>query len=75
MTEPCKHCGKLHSVRCPDVKAIEYHPDGSIKRVEYVTPADLQPMIGGFRINPPYSALTGAPPYPPTVWYGEARPT
>lgn len=33
----CPHCGgmAIHMGPCPNIKAIEYHPDGSIKRVEY----------------------------------------
>ena len=39
----CAFCGQLHSYRCPTVRAIEYHPDGSIKRVEFMTPGDCYP--------------------------------
>lgn len=33
----CQWCGMIHlgSGICPDVKAIEYYPDGAIKRVEF----------------------------------------
>jgi hypothetical protein len=31
----CRHCGSYHSGPCPFIKAIEYFPDGTIKRVEY----------------------------------------
>ncbi len=32
----CGHCGCYHAVgACPRVKAIEYFPDGTVKRVEY----------------------------------------
>lgn len=36
----CPHCSGpfswvMHSGRCPWVEAIEYHPNGSIKRIEY----------------------------------------
>ncbi len=30
----CRYCGVYHSDACPRVKAFEYHPDGSLKRVE-----------------------------------------
>jgi hypothetical protein len=30
----CRWCGETH-LRCPEVSAIEYHPDGSVKRVEF----------------------------------------
>ncbi len=32
---PCGHCGNWHSGPCPRVKAIEYFPNGLVKRVEY----------------------------------------
>ena len=31
----CPHCGGMHSMPCPAVRAIEYFPNGTIKRVEY----------------------------------------
>jgi hypothetical protein len=31
----CRFCGGYHSGTCPRVKAIEYHQDGSVKRVEF----------------------------------------
>lgn len=40
----CRHCGKSHGVRCPEVKALEYFESGELKRVEFVTPADLTNM-------------------------------
>lgn len=30
----CRYCGCWHNGTCPKVKAIEYHPDGSVRRVE-----------------------------------------
>lgn len=37
----CRYCGMLHErTVCPLVKSIEYHPDGSVKRVEFKTAAD-----------------------------------
>ena len=33
----CRWCGTYHPhCPCPHVNAIEYHPDGSVKRVEFV---------------------------------------
>ena len=32
----CRWCGERHGVRCYSVSAIEYHPDGTVKRVEFV---------------------------------------
>lgn len=34
----CQHCGNWHSGVCPRIKAIEYHPNGQIARVEYHDP-------------------------------------
>jgi hypothetical protein len=31
----CEHCGMWHSGVCPRIKAIEYHPNGTVKRVGY----------------------------------------
>ena len=33
----CPWCSDHHSGRCPMVKAIEYHPNGTVKRVEFVS--------------------------------------
>lgn len=33
----CGHCGMFHAGPCPRIKAIEYFPNGMLKRVEYVT--------------------------------------
>lgn len=42
MSAACQHCGSVvaHQGKCPLVKAIEYFPNGMVKRVEYLTPAD-----------------------------------
>jgi hypothetical protein len=31
----CQWCGLMHKATCPRVSAIEYHQDGTIKRVEF----------------------------------------
>lgn len=36
----CEYCDGNHGKRCPQVKAIHYRKDGSVKRVELVTAAD-----------------------------------
>lgn len=33
--QQCDHCGQWHQGQCPRIKAIEYHENGRIKRVEY----------------------------------------
>lgn len=35
MTEPCTHCGHYHFGPCPRIKAVEYWPNGTVKKVEY----------------------------------------
>jgi len=30
----CQHCGNYHTGQCPRIKAIEYYPNGRVKRVE-----------------------------------------
>ena len=32
---PCGYCGAFHSTTCPRVKSIEYHQNGTVKRVEF----------------------------------------
>lgn len=38
----CRWCGFFHGARCPQVAALEFSPDGTVKRVEFVAP---QPMV------------------------------
>lgn len=38
----CILCGYDHDFKCALVKAYEYHPDGTLKRVEFVTFADMR---------------------------------
>jgi hypothetical protein len=40
----CPYCGIFHTAKCPLVKAYEYHPDGTVKRVEFFAPADCYPI-------------------------------
>lgn len=39
----CQFCGGDHGMQCPSVKAIEYYPDGKLKRVEFKSAADYVP--------------------------------
>lgn len=42
IVSPCPHCGMVgHVGKCPLVSAIEYFPDGRVKRVEYHGPAPV----------------------------------
>lgn len=47
--QPCRYCGEsvFHTGICPRIKAIEYHPDGSIKRVEF-----LENLPAGIHVTP-----------------------
>ncbi len=41
--KPCPYCAMTHfgDVKCPLVSAIEYHLDGTVKRVEFHPPSLL----------------------------------
>lgn len=66
----CAHCGMMHQGQCPRIKAIEYYENGTVKRVEYLTPADSMPPLGGY---PAWPAPLANPPFQPLVptWGGE----
>lgn len=53
--QKCNYCGLYHEAKCPLVKAFEYHPDGTLKRVEFFEPPAVQ-------VSPvtPNLALAGA---------------
>ena len=71
MTSKCGWCAGLHEgTVCPMVKAIEYHENGTLKRVEFKTPADYAPMQPQPYYQPyqPYQpSWPYAPYYPVTV--------
>jgi hypothetical protein len=48
----CPHCGMIHQTTCPRVKAIEYRPDGSVRRLEFHAPVPVmgQPQYTNLRI-------------------------
>src|SRR5258706_10201441 len=60
-SEKCKHCGNDHEAHCPWVKSIEYFEDGTVKRVEYMTPADYAPS---WPLLPTYIPYPVPQPYP-----------
>lgn len=35
MNGKCQHCGMIHDTTCPRISAIEYHPGGAVKRIEF----------------------------------------
>lgn len=47
----CRWCGWAHAGVCPRVKAIEYHPNGEVKRVEFFDSAFGQ-VIANVSIAP-----------------------
>lgn len=57
--QPCAYCGGYHQAVCPMVKAIDYYPDGTVKRVELKTPADYhsEPRIDW--LKPPWDVTCG----------------
>jgi hypothetical protein len=58
--QPCSHCGTYHTVPCPRIKAIEYHQDGTMKRVEYHPHLGMQLLVG--MGNPAPSAAQSTAP-------------
>ena len=32
---PCQYCGKYHPGICPRIKSVEYHDNGTVRRVEF----------------------------------------
>jgi hypothetical protein len=57
----CPHCGPgvLHvGGPCPRVRAVEYYPDGRVKRVEYHDPVPLLPIRLEPAPKPEPSSLT-----------------
>lgn len=45
MDNSCCYCHQIHVGKCPLVKALEYHPDGTMKRVEFYAPNDYAPAL------------------------------
>ena len=46
-TQNCQWCGMIHTTPgvCSRVKAFEYFPDGTLKRVEFKTAADYPQQV------------------------------
>lgn len=45
MTNTCPHCGLIHQTTCQRIKAMEYHSDGSVKRIEFHEPRPIDPKL------------------------------
>lgn len=63
--QPCRYCGSTlpHPGICPSVKAIEYHPDGTVKRVEFHGPQPLPTIYW-----PQYPTYPNYPGMPGWTW-------
>jgi hypothetical protein len=48
----CFFCGNEHEIKCPLISAYEYTQEGSIKRIEFVTFADIQSPTTIFDLMP-----------------------
>ena len=59
----CEHCGYGHVGTCPKIKAIEYHQNGTVKRIEFHEP---QPLVSG-------ATMTPANVYGPAGWWGKPQ--
>jgi hypothetical protein len=53
----CPHCGMIHQTTCPRIKALDYYPDGTVKRVEF------HPLLQSITSNPDFKILPDAPAY------------
>lgn len=52
----CPHCNYGHAGTCPRIKAIEYHPDGTVKRIEFHEPRPISmPMPSIPDLSQPYN--------------------
>jgi hypothetical protein len=51
----CRWCGMIHGPRCQNVKAMEFHEDGTLRRVEFFAPNDWlappPPVTKGWRVQ------------------------
>lgn len=53
--EKCQHCGLIHGATCPLIAAIEYYPDGSVKRIEFRS--NVSTVVGGYVAEPGVSIV------------------
>ncbi len=62
-TQSCRYCGESvsHAGICPRIKAIEYHPDGSIRRVEFLDNQPF-PVVPAGTLLPPWDVTSSTRP-------------
>lgn len=48
----CPYCGGSHATTCHLIKAIEYHANGAIKRVEFKTAHDWPQQVSTQQVYP-----------------------
>jgi hypothetical protein len=73
MSEPCKYCGESHGIRCPSIAAIEYHPDGTMRRIEFVQPQMWSPPAFPMPVPNPTVWPTANPPWGVQITAGTNR--
>ncbi len=54
----CPYCNGIHAGVCPRVKAIEYHENGNVKRVEFLTPGDYMAPLHSSPFDKPLPPVT-----------------
>lgn len=63
MPDKCPHCGLIHETTCPRIRAIEYHPNGAVKRVEFHDYAVPPALLFGWRNPAPHASPPRSPGY------------
>lgn len=70
MTNACPWCGMIHQATCSRVKAMEYYPDGSLKRVELHEPQSVYSSTIDVKLLPDAPSYTrGTTDYIPPPRY------
>ena len=67
----CPYCAaESHQGTCPRIKVIEYHLDGTIKRIEFFSIADQYPATSPLYPANWYHNPYYVPPhyFPPVTW-------
>ncbi len=48
----CYYCGNVHEIKCPLISAYDYTKEGKVKRIEFVTFADIATPTSIFDLMP-----------------------